>query len=66
MPFIKFDSNGVCNYCLNYDKKNKPRNILELKKIVKNLKMIKIMIVLFHFLEEEIVLGLHLIVKELN
>lgn len=22
MPFIKFDSNGVCNYCKNYNKRN--------------------------------------------
>ena len=31
MPYIKFDKNGICNYCLNYQKKNvsKPFNLLE-------------------------------------
>jgi len=26
MPFIEFDSNGECNYCLNYRKRNTPKD----------------------------------------
>lgn len=33
-PFISFDTNGVCNYCHNYKKKNHPRSLDELKKLV--------------------------------
>ena len=67
MPFIKFDSNGVCNYCLNYDKKNKPRNILELKKIVKKFKNDKNNDCIVPFSGgRDSSFGLHLIVKELE
>jgi len=34
MPFIKFDNNGVCNYCHNYKLRNKPRPKEELFKLV--------------------------------
>lgn len=34
MPFIKFDSDGVCNYCHNYKKRNKPKPKEELFKLV--------------------------------
>jgi hypothetical protein len=34
MPFIHFDSNGVCNYCNNYKPRNKPKPKEELLKIV--------------------------------
>lgn len=34
MPFIKFDRKGVCNYCNNYKKRNKPRPKEELFKLV--------------------------------
>jgi len=33
-PFIHYDSNGVCNYCHNYKKKNSPKPIEELQKLV--------------------------------
>lgn len=33
-PFIRFDNNGVCNYCHNYTKKNQPRPIDDLAKLV--------------------------------
>ncbi len=33
-PYIKFDSKGVCNYCNNYSKKNRPKSLNELKKLV--------------------------------
>lgn len=34
MPFIKFNSNGVCNYCENYTLKNQPRPFSELENLV--------------------------------
>ncbi|PUE63750.1 glucosamine 6-phosphate synthetase [Arcobacter caeni] len=34
MPFIRFDDKGVCNYCNNYKKRNKPKPKAELFKLV--------------------------------
>jgi hypothetical protein len=34
MPFIRFNSEGVCNYCLNYTKRNIPRPKEELFNLV--------------------------------
>ena len=34
MPYIKFDSNGECNYCSNYEFKNKPKSRMDLEKIL--------------------------------
>lgn len=34
MPYINFDSEGVCNYCRNYKPRNKPRPKEELFKLV--------------------------------
>ena len=34
MPFIKFDINGVCNYCNNYTSRNTPKPIEELFNLV--------------------------------
>lgn len=34
MPFIKFDEDGVCNYCKNYKIRNKPRPKEELFELV--------------------------------
>lgn len=34
MPFIKFDSNGVCNYCHSYKLRNNPKPKEELYKLV--------------------------------
>jgi len=34
MPFIKFDAQGVCNYCHNYKIRNKPKPKEELFKLV--------------------------------
>jgi hypothetical protein len=34
MPFIKFDENGVCNFCNNYKKRNQPRPKEELFELV--------------------------------
>jgi len=33
-PFISFDKNSVCNYCNNYKKKEYPKNLDQLKKLV--------------------------------
>lgn len=34
MPFIEFDADGVCNYCLNYKERNRPRPKEELFELV--------------------------------
>jgi glutamine---fructose-6-phosphate transaminase (isomerizing) len=34
-PFIEYDKNGVCNYCLNYKQKNQTNKIDELKELLK-------------------------------
>jgi len=34
MPYIKFNSNGICNYCENYILKNQPRPFSELENLV--------------------------------
>ncbi|EAP77333.1 glucosamine 6-phosphate synthetase [Roseovarius nubinhibens] len=34
MPFIRFDEDGVCNYCHNYTQRNKPKPKEELFKLV--------------------------------
>jgi glucosamine--fructose-6-phosphate aminotransferase (isomerizing) len=34
MPYIKFDANGVCNYCNNYKPRNKPRPVEEIFRLV--------------------------------
>ncbi len=35
MPYIAFDSDGVCNYCRNYKPRNHPKSIEELIELVK-------------------------------
>lgn len=34
MPYIRFDNAGVCNYCLHYNPRNKPRPVEEIFKLV--------------------------------
>jgi glucosamine--fructose-6-phosphate aminotransferase (isomerizing) len=34
MPYIRFDAQGVCNYCHNYKPRNKPRPTSEIFKLV--------------------------------
>ncbi|MEC7786992.1 MAG: glucosamine 6-phosphate synthetase [Pseudomonadota bacterium] len=36
MPFIKFNSEGVCNYCENYTPRNKPKDKDELLNLLKS------------------------------
>jgi len=35
MPFIQFDADGVCNYCLTYKPRNHPKPMAELLELVK-------------------------------
>ena len=35
MPFINFDSSGICNYCSNYIKRNNPRPASQLLELLK-------------------------------
>ena len=68
MPFIKFDINGICNYCNNYKKRNQPKPFKDLHNLVEPYRK-------KHGESEVIVpfsggrdscFGLHLIVKELK
>jgi hypothetical protein len=34
MPFIRFDGDGVCNYCQHYRRRNQPRPVEELERLV--------------------------------
>lgn len=34
MPFIQFDSRGICNYCNNYKSRNKPKPVEELLNLI--------------------------------
>ena len=55
MPFIRFDKEGVCNYCHNYKKRNKPKPKEELFKLVEPYRREeKNLIVLFLFQVVEI------------
>lgn len=67
MPFINFDSDGVCNYCRNYKPRNKPRPIEEIFKLVEpyRRKSGNDCIVPFSGGRDSCY-GLHLIVKELQ
>jgi len=67
MPYIKFDNEGICNYCHNYKLRNKPKPKEELFKLVESYRR--------DYGEDCIVpfsggrdscYGLHLIMKELE
>jgi glutamine---fructose-6-phosphate transaminase (isomerizing) len=67
MPFIKFDENGVCNYCLNYKPRNHPRPKEELFELVKPFRRAKGDEVLVPFSGgRDSSYGLHLIIHELE
>ncbi len=67
MPFISFDSQGVCNYCHNYKQRNKPKPKEELFKLVESYrrKHGEDCIVPFSGGRDSCY-GLHLIIKELE
>lgn len=67
MPYIKFDADGVCNYCHNYKLRNKPKPKEELFKLVESYrrKNGEDCIVPFSGGRDSCY-GLHLIMKELE
>lgn len=67
MPFIKFDLNGVCNYCHNYKLRNKPKPWNELLELMEQYRRIggEDCIVPFSGGRDSCY-GLHLIKKELK
>ena len=67
MPFIKFDSEGVCNYCRNYKIRNNPRPKEELFKLVEPYRRASGNDCIVPFSGgRDSCYGLHLIVKELG
>ena len=67
MPFINFDADGVCNYCRNYQPRNKPRPKEELFKLVESYRRTHGNDCLVPFSGgRDSCYGLHLIVKELE
>ncbi len=67
MPYIKFDKDGVCNYCHNYKPRNKPKPKEELFKLVESYRREhgEDCIVPFSGGRDSCY-GLHLIIKELK
>jgi hypothetical protein len=67
MPFIRFDENGVCNYCHHYKPRNRPRPVEELFKLVEPYRRAKGDDCLVPFSGgRDSCYGLHLIAKELK
>jgi hypothetical protein len=68
MPFIKFDDQGVCNYCKNYKPRNKPRPKEELFELVESYrrKGDELDCIVPFSGGRDSCYGLHLIVKELK
>lgn len=67
MPFIKFDSEGVCNYCTNYKKRNTPRPLDELLSLLDPYRRVNSNDCIVPFSGgRDSCYGLHLIVKELK
>lgn len=67
MPFIKFNSNGVCNYCTNYKIRNKPKPFSDLEKLVEPYRRVKDNDCIVPFSGgRDSCYGLHLAVKELG
>jgi len=66
MPFISFDSEGVCNYCRNYQLRNNPKPKKELFKLVEPYRRSTGVDCIVPFSGgRDSCYGLHLIVKEL-
>ena len=49
MPFIRFDDEGVCNYCRNYKQRNKPKPKEELFKLLSPIAASMVLTALCHF-----------------
>lgn len=67
MPYINFDSKGVCNYCNNYKIRNNPKPISDLQNILDPYKRSKGNDCIVPFSGgRDSCMGLHLAVKELG
>jgi len=67
MPYINFDSDGVCNYCKNYNLRNVPRPKKELFDLVEPYRRLNSNDCIVPFSGgRDSCYGLHLIVKELK
>jgi hypothetical protein len=67
MPFISFDTEGVCNYCRNYKPRNKPRPTEELFTLVESYRRETGDECIIPFSGgRDSCYGLHLVVKELK
>ncbi len=67
MPFIYFDETGVCNFCLNYSKRNQPKPLEQLEVILAKYKKKDGPDCIFPFSGgRDSSFGLHLAVKELG
>lgn len=67
MPFISFDSSGVCNYCHHYKPRNKPRPKEELFKLAEPYRRVHGNDCIVPFSGgRDSCYGLHLVVKELK
>ena len=67
MPFIRFDSDGVCNYCQNYTPRNQPKPFSVLEELVKPYRRSCTPDCIVPFSGgRDSSYGLHLIVKELG
>lgn len=67
MPFISFDSEGVCNYCRNYKLRNNPKPKEELFKLVEPYRRMEGLDCIVPFSGgRDSCYGLHLIVNELH
>lgn len=67
MPYIRFDDQGVCNYCRSYKPRNKPKPVSELFDLVKPFRREKGEECIVPFSGgRDSCYGLHLIAKELK
>jgi len=67
MPYIRFNEQGVCNYCLNYKLRNTPKPKEELFKLLEPYRRKEGLECIVPFSGgRDSCYGLHLIVKELN
>ena len=67
MPYIKFDKDGVCNYCHNYKPRNRPKPKEELFKLVESYRRENGEDCIVPFSGgRDSCYGLHLIIKELD
>lgn len=67
MPFIKFDQDGICNFCKNYVLRNQPRSVKELNELVSPYrKLIGADCIVPFSGGRDSSYALHLIVNELN